>query len=381
MTQWLELFLYTFTIILTLLTFIVTIFRRPFSSTKVTFGIFGVALILWNIIRIVLLTVSNVEYIGILELFSSVLSILTLYFSVLFALHFPFYRRREVKLSYFTSFIAGMGYLVLLQTVCVPLVQMHFPIETRFYMNIHQFLLRAFLLLCILSFVVTIFYKLTKSIPALKLFMYRSFLLMGILTVVTIGYNYLVSSNYNFFSAELKVDYVDLVYITIILFSIYQFQYFQHYPGPLSIFITGENTNLVIEKMASANMEGASLLKDHLWRMYEVESWHTFIDEFWFNILIDETIDNALEHGGKRANDIITVQVFESSKYLDFYVSDKGKGFDPSDIPDPRTPDRKAIPTGRGLLILQKLFRTSWNFLGNEIRVRVNKASQELLFR
>ncbi|HNI26273.1 MAG TPA: ATP-binding protein, partial [Leptospiraceae bacterium] len=69
----------------------------------------------------------------------------------------------------------------------------------------------------------------------------------------------------------------------------------------------------------------------------------------------------------------ITIQVYETSKYLDFYVIDMGKGFDPETLPNPADPNRKNIPTGRGIYIMRKLFQVDWNFLGNEIRVRVSK--------
>jgi hypothetical protein len=39
-------------------------------------------------------------------------------------------------------------------------------------------------------------------------------------------------------------------------------------------------------------------------------------------------------------DDEVTVQVFETSKFLDVYVIDSGKGFEPELIPDPARPDR-----------------------------------------
>ena len=52
---------------------------------------------------------------------------------------------------------------------------------------------------------------------------------------------------------------------------------------------------------------------------------------------------------------------------------DSGKGFDPSLVPNPASPERINIPTGRGIHIMKKLFQVNWNFLGNEVRVRVSK--------
>ncbi len=101
------------------------------------------------------------------------------------------------------------------------------------------------------------------------------------------------------------------------------------------------------------------------------------MDSFWFQILVDETLDNALEHGGKRGDDKITVHVFESARYIDVYVIDRGKGFNPRLVPNPLNTDRKMVSTGRGIHILKKLFIVRWNFLGNEICIRIDKSKSE----
>ena len=376
MNSLLSISLSALTIFLTFLTFIITIFRRPISSNKVTFALFGVSLILWNALHISnLFHQGNKEVIDLLQIFIYSSSIFTMYFAVLFALHFPFFQRRELKLSHYTSFIGGIGYLILIQTICVPVVGEYYPLENHFYTNINHFLVRSYVILALLSFLVIIFYKLTTSIQTLKVFLYRSLALLIILTVIVFFYNYLNNRNYNFLNTELSVDFINIIYITIFAYSLYQFKYIEHYPGILGLFLYGESSILVIEQIAPATKEGGEMLKNGLWRMYEVENWKVYINDFWFNILIDETIDNAVEHGGKRSYDVVTIHVFESSKFLDFYVSDRGKGFEPEKVPDPRLPVRKSIPTGRGIHILKKLFTVSWNFLGNEIRVRVNKTA------
>jgi anti-sigma regulatory factor (Ser/Thr protein kinase) len=130
----------------------------------------------------------------------------------------------------------------------------------------------------------------------------------------------------------------------------------------------------MIQKTASANQSGASLLKEELWRFYEAEHWAVFLSEFWFGIIVDETLGNALLHGGKRADDELIVQIFESDKFLDFYVIDMGKGFDPTSLDSLEDGDTN---TGKGIYILKKLFQVEWNFLGNEVRVRVSKNPNE----
>ncbi|MCB1156432.1 MAG: ATP-binding protein [Leptospiraceae bacterium] len=364
------------TIVITL-GFFTTIFRRPYTSTKISYGLFGVALILWNLNNLVVDWIIKPSFS--LHYLHSFLSMFTFYLGVVFALHFPFYRRRESRLNHYVSFIGGIGYLILIQTLCVPLIEEYYPIESRFFLKINEFLYRAFTFLCILSFTVIIFFNLSNTIKSLKRFLYRALTLLSVITGFIISYNYSYRERFNLFSTDIPVEFIDMIYLSILGYAIYYFRFIGYYPSLLSYFIMGEYATLVIQKVEPASREGAQSLKDYLWRIYESENWRDFVDEFWFNIVIDETIDNALEHGGKRSYDVITVCLYESPEYLDLYVKDMGKGFEPSGIPDPRLPERKTIPTGRGIHILKKLYNVKWNFIGNEIRVRIPK-NQEMQY-
>ena len=224
-----------------------------------------------------------------------------------------------------------------------------------------------------------IFFNLSNTIKSLKRFLYRALTLLSVITGFIISYNYSYRERFNLFSTDIPVEFIDMIYLSILGYAIYYFRFIGYYPSLLSYFIMGEYATLVIQKVEPASREGAQSLKDYLWRIYESENWRDFVDEFWFNIVIDETIDNALEHGGKRSYDVITVCLYESPEYLDLYVKDMGKGFEPSGIPDPRLPERKTIPTGRGIHILKKLYNVKWNFIGNEIRVRIPK-NQEMQY-
>jgi hypothetical protein len=51
-----------------------------------------------------------------------------------------------------------------------------------------------------------------------------------------------------------------------------------------------------------------------------------------------------------------------------------GKGFDPTSLDSLEDGDTN---TGKGIYILKKLFQVEWNFLGNEVRVRVSKNPNE----
>jgi len=365
-----EIFLLTTTVLLVGVLFGVSIFRRPFTNTKATFLVFGVFLITWNLLELVYYFFPSVRLGFHLE---AALSCLTLYALVLFSLHFPYFNRRSNKLTYFSIFLGGVGFSILSHIFSIPIVGKNFPNEINFFIQLNHFLSRVFAFLCFLSVILITSYKLTRSIHRLKIAFFKSLILFFLFSIGFISFLLFLGDEVNLFTASVELLFLDSFFIIAFILAFSQFQFVDFYPGIFSIFFHGEIPRLVIQKSAPASGKGAAYLKEELWKIYEVENWGNFLSEFWFSIIIDETIDNALEHGGKRHEDEIIIQVFETKKFLDFYVMDMGKGFDPNSIPDPSLPDRKLIPTGRGIYILKKLFPVAWNFLGNEIRVRVSK--------
>ena len=359
------------TILIVFMLFLVSVFRVPITSTKISFGLFGFTLSLWNFMEI-LHKLQVIDF-GSFHLQQIVYSNLTVYLLVIFGLHFPFYRRREVLITIYTAFVGGVGYLITIQTFSIPYFDAHFPLESQFYEKINYFLTRAFSVFALLSFLVIVIYKLTHASNRLKKFLYRSLSYLVILIVFILTLNYYLTLDYNVLKANVNVLFIDILFLSVVLLSLIQFKFIAFYPGFLSIFIYRELPRLVIQSIAPSNLAGAQSLKEELWKIYELENWKKFLNEFWFSIIIDETLDNAVEHGGRRFDDEVTVQVFETSKFLDVYVIDSGKGFEPELIPDPARPDRINVPTGRGIHIMKKLFQVNWNFLGNEIRVRISK--------
>ena len=61
------------------------------------------------------------------------------------------------------------------------------------------------------------------------------------------------------------------------------------------------------------------------------------------NILISvtEAVNNAIIHGNKNDDSkIVAVNVARIDQGISFKISDQGRGFNPSDVPDPTAPDR-----------------------------------------
>ncbi|MFF3611402.1 ATP-binding protein [Streptomyces sp. NPDC002580] len=68
-----------------------------------------------------------------------------------------------------------------------------------------------------------------------------------------------------------------------------------------------------------------------------------------------EAVANALRHGRRPGGGgrPVLVDLDVSGDQVTAAVTDDGPGFDPAAYPDPRTPERLHLPTGRGLLLMR----------------------------
>ncbi|WP_108961275.1 ATP-binding protein [Leptospira ellinghausenii] len=287
---------------------------------------------------------------------------------IFFGLHFPTFFRNFPKLLIISSFVFGMGIMLLL--VDLGILNDVYPeaslILLKYYYN-------AYYIVTFIVFSYLVIAKLRFNFPAIQTFMeyiyYAAFCTcFTFLIICNFPLLIPISTSY-FLHFFLFLNLLFLFCFTVFLFH-YSFtkDYLTH---PFSFLF--ERSKQIFEEQIPANRSNLRLVKEKLWNLYEKQNWRKTMDSFWFQILVDETLDNALEHGGKREEDIITVHVFESTKYIDVYVIDSGKGFNPRSIPSPIESDRKLVTGGRGIHILKKLFLVRWNFLGNEVNIRVDK--------
>ncbi|MCA9732367.1 MAG: ATP-binding protein [Deferribacteres bacterium] len=73
-------------------------------------------------------------------------------------------------------------------------------------------------------------------------------------------------------------------------------------------------------------------------------------------IAITEAVNNAIYHGNKLdINKKIHYTIYSSGDSLRFLIRDEGKGFKPSDVPDPLEPANLLKENGRGIFILKSL--------------------------
>ncbi|MBE7413405.1 MAG: ATP-binding protein [Leptospiraceae bacterium] len=359
--------IYIFLAICVIFVSTMVIMRRPLTSAKFTFTIFASFLSLWNINESLSLLLSDEG-----KYFSQskdILEILTFFFLALFSLNFPFYRRRDTVPSYYISLLLGIGLTLIFFTIYQNFSKSQ-PIEKE----AKSILTNAYLCASFLFVIAISFFKINKSFQRLKsFFIHILILFVSILVFINLFDSFFPGYFFDKHNSGLKVSVVNVFFFSTVFYFLVYFKFWEFYPGIFSVFYSREFSTKIMERIASATPEGAKFLKDELWKANLDEGWNNFIDNFWFNIIIDETLDNAVEHGGRRIMDDITVQVYQTKSFLDFYIVDRGKGFDPTSVPNPAREDRKSIPSGRGIHIMKKLFNVRWNFLGNGIRVRIKK--------
>lgn len=73
-------------------------------------------------------------------------------------------------------------------------------------------------------------------------------------------------------------------------------------------------------------------------------------------ISVTELVNNAIFHGNRNDPDkTVEVRIVLKNKGVEISVADEGKGFDPTDIPDPLSNENLMKETGRGVFIVRSL--------------------------
>ncbi len=93
---------------------------------------------------------------------------------------------------------------------------------------------------------------------------------------------------------------------------------------------------------------------------------------FSVRVAIEEAFANALLHG-HRGDESKTIEVHwcVTESYVEFMISDQGRGFDPSAIPDPTADENLTIPSGRGLAMMNAFMdEIERNDRGNTVRMK-----------
>ena len=74
---------------------------------------------------------------------------------------------------------------------------------------------------------------------------------------------------------------------------------------------------------------------------------------FAIKLALEEAMTNAVKHGNRNdPTKHITIRYAVSATKAVIVIRDEGAGFKPDSIPDPTTPDRLPVPSGRGIMLI-----------------------------
>lgn len=95
------------------------------------------------------------------------------------------------------------------------------------------------------------------------------------------------------------------------------------------------------------------------------------IDMFRVQLAYEEAMVNAIRHGNRHSEDkVVDILVVCDHERVEISITDQGKGFDPSKVPDPRSDELLEIPGGRGVLLIGEIMsEVRYNAKGNQIKM------------
>lgn len=100
--------------------------------------------------------------------------------------------------------------------------------------------------------------------------------------------------------------------------------------------------------------------------------------DYYGNVLIavTEAVNNAIKHGNNSdPTKNVKLQVFEGENTFEVVVSDEGKGFDYSTLPDPTAPENIEKEHGRGIFLMSSLSdEVAFENEGNTVRMKFSKS-------
>lgn len=96
---------------------------------------------------------------------------------------------------------------------------------------------------------------------------------------------------------------------------------------------------------------------------------------FAIKLALEEAIINAFKHGHKQMppHETIIVEWIVSPDHVEIAVEDRGPGFDPERVPDPRLDENLELPSGRGLMLMRAYM--------SEVRHNPSGNRVEMVFR
>lgn len=92
-------------------------------------------------------------------------------------------------------------------------------------------------------------------------------------------------------------------------------------------------------------------------------------DVYSVRLAVEEALVNAVVHGNRsEADKHVCIGCRLAPNVVRIEITDQGKGFDPTTVPDPTSPDRLGCPRGRGVMLIKAFMsRIKYNATGNVV--------------
>ncbi len=112
---------------------------------------------------------------------------------------------------------------------------------------------------------------------------------------------------------------------------------------------------LIFTRTINTNPEEAHALREEALQFFmkkQSEGMATHVDEYFFRLALDETLANAMHHGNRNEESRkIEIIIEINMTGVVVSVKDEGQGFNPAELPDPRSRECVFKNHGRGIFI------------------------------
>jgi serine/threonine-protein kinase RsbW len=122
------------------------------------------------------------------------------------------------------------------------------------------------------------------------------------------------------------------------------------------------------DRVIASDPSVARQVLDELLAQLESRQWQQR-EIFAVHLAVEEALVNAIQHGnGCDERKYIHVVCLLSSDRIRIEITDEGRGFDPSNLPDPTCDDHLHTPCGRGVMLMRAFMsRVEFNARGNGV--------------
>ena len=132
------------------------------------------------------------------------------------------------------------------------------------------------------------------------------------------------------------------------------------------------------DRVIASDSTMARRVLDEILAQLEAQHWQQR-DIFAVHLATEEALANAIQHGnGCDARKNVRFVCLLGSDRIRIEITDEGRGFDPTALPDPTCDDHLHAPCGRGVMLMRAFMsRVTFNACGNGVIMEKDRAQRE----